>query len=68
VQDTGFPDDYRSGKGLVAFRNLDDAVAGAGEIVSDYEDQRRAARRLAEEHFDSDVVLGHLLERVGAVP
>jgi hypothetical protein len=68
LQDTGFADAYRSGKGVVSFRNLDEAVAGAAKIVSDYPEHCQAARRLAEEHFDSDLVLGRLLERVGATP
>jgi hypothetical protein len=66
VQDTGFADAYRVGQGLVPFRTLDEAVAGAADIVSDYAEHCRMARRLAEEYFDSDVVLGQLLEQVGA--
>jgi hypothetical protein len=66
LQDTGFADAYRAAKGLVPFRTLDEAVAGATDIVSDYAEHCHAARCLAEEHFDSDVVLGRLLERVGA--
>jgi hypothetical protein len=68
VQDTGFTEAYRAGKGLTPFRTLDEAVAGANDIVADYAEHCRAARDLAEEHFDSDVVLGRLLERVGAAP
>jgi hypothetical protein len=68
LQDTGFADAYRSSKGVVSFRTLEEAVAGAAEIVSDYPEHCRAARRLAEEYFDSDIVLGRLLEHVGAVP
>lgn len=68
VQDTGFADAYRSGEGLVPFRTLEEALAGAADIVSHYAEHCRAARGLAEEHFDSDVVLGRLLEQVGATP
>jgi hypothetical protein len=61
VQDTGFSRNLPTGEGLIAFRTLDEAVAGADAIASDYHRHSRAARLLAEEHFDSDVVLGRLL-------
>jgi hypothetical protein len=64
VQDTGFADTYRSGKGVVSFHTLDEAVAGAAEIASDYVEHCRSARALAEEHLNSDLVLERLLERV----
>ena len=64
VQDTGFSRNLPTGKGLIAFRTLDDAVAGAESIVRDYETHAAAARAIAEEYFDSDKVLGRLLEVV----
>ena len=64
VQDTGFADSYRVGKGVVSFRTFDEAVAGAAEICSDYLDHCRGARAVAEATLDSDVVLGRLLEHV----
>lgn len=68
VQDTGFSRSYPTGEGLVAFRTLDEAVERAAQIVAAYDDHCAAARRLAEEHFDSDKVLGRFLEEVGARP
>jgi len=65
VQETGFSRNYPVGEGLVAFRTLDEAVEGARRIMQDYETHCRAARALAEEFFDSDKVLGRLLEDVG---
>lgn len=62
VQDTGFGRSLRSGVGIVSFRTLEEAADGAARIVSDYETHRAAARAIAEEHFDSDRVLGALLE------
>lgn len=64
VQDTGFGDSYRAGKGVVSFRTLDEAVAGAAAIFSDYPDHCRGARAVAEATLDSDLVLGRLLEHV----
>jgi hypothetical protein len=68
VQDTGFSRNYPVGEGLVAFRTLEEAVAGAERIARDYEKHSRAARALAEEYFDSDKVLGRLIDEVGIAP
>jgi len=62
VQDTGFTRTVPAGEGLLAFRTLDEAVAGAGAIASEYERHSLAARRLAEDEFDSERVLTRLLE------
>lgn len=68
VQDTGFSENYPVGEGLLAFSSLDEAVAGAASIARDYERHCQAARRLAEDRFDSDKVLGDLVERAGVSP
>src|SRR5262249_12092203 len=65
VQDTGFGRHLPVGEGLVAFGTLDEAVEGAERIARDYDRHSRAARAIAEEHFDSDRVLGRLLQEVG---
>jgi len=65
VQDTGFSANLPIGEGLLAFRSMDEAIRGAESIVADYVDHCRAARRIAETHFDSDLVLGNLLEEIG---
>jgi hypothetical protein len=66
AQDTGFSALYPSARGLVAFRTLDEAVAGVEAIRGDPIGHAAAARELAEEHFGSDRVLTRLLERIGA--
>ena len=68
VQDTGFSKNLPVGEGLIAFRTLDEAVAGAESIARDYEKHAHAARALAEEYFDSDKVLKALLNEVGVAP
>jgi hypothetical protein len=68
VQDTGFGRNYPVGEGLLAFRTLEQAVAGVERISGDYERHCRAARALAEEYFDSDKVLGRFVEEVGVAP
>jgi hypothetical protein len=62
VQDTGFRPKLPVGEGLLAFRNLDEAVAGVREIVNGYDRHVQAARAIAEEYFESDRVLSALLE------
>lgn len=62
VQDTGFGRNLPVGEGLLSFRNLDEAVAGVEQIAGDYQRHSHAARRLAEEYFASDQVLGKFLE------
>ena len=65
VQETGFSSNIQSGKGLVAFRTLDEAVAGAESIAANYAAHSRAARALAERYLDSDKVLGKLMQQIG---
>jgi hypothetical protein len=67
VQDTGFSRNYPVGEGLVAFRTMEEAVSGAERIARSYADHARAARAIAEAYFDSDRVLGQLLEETGLV-
>jgi hypothetical protein len=64
VQDTGFTRTLPAGEGVVAFRTPDEAAAGARSITEDYERHARAARAVAEEHFDSDRVLEAMLAQV----
>lgn len=63
VQDTGFSDFLPCGEGLFAFQTTDDVITAIERINSDYARHSRAACRIAEEHFDSDKVLGALLRQ-----
>jgi hypothetical protein len=65
VQDTGFSANLPVGEGLLAFGDLEGAVAGTLRIAADYEGHRAAARAIAEQHFDSDTVLPRFLEQAG---
>lgn len=65
AQDTGLQSLYPLGAGLLTFRTLEEARAGVEEIAGDYARHARAARRLAEEYFDSDKVLRELLVKLG---
>jgi hypothetical protein len=68
VQDTGLAQHYPVGDGLLVFRTLDEAIRGVERIKSNYEHHCRAARALAEEYFDSDKVLGRLLDDMDIAP
>jgi hypothetical protein len=68
AQETGFSRFLPTGAGLFAFETVEDVLAAIAELNGDYPRHARAARALAEEHFDSDQVLTRLLERIGAAP
>lgn len=64
VQDTGFSRNLPIGEGLLAFSNLQEAIAGVQLLANDYDRHSCAARKLAEDFFDSDKVLGKLTNEV----
>lgn len=63
--DTGLAGNLPLGEGLLTFRTVEEARAAIVEVSSDPLRHSRAARRIAEECFDSDRVLGRLLDRLG---
>ena len=64
AQDTGLNDLLPTDAGLLTFNTLDEALSQTSSIVTDYQRHSVAARRVAEEHFDSTKVLSRLLELV----
>jgi hypothetical protein len=65
AQETGFGRHHPVGEGLLAFSTLEEAADGVERITRDHETHSRAARRLAEEQFESGRVLGGLLAKLG---
>jgi hypothetical protein len=65
VQDTALAGHYPLGAGLLTFSTFEEAVSGVRAIRNGYDQHARAARRLAEEHFDARRVLGGLLDELG---
>ena len=65
VQDTGFSRRYPVGEGLIAFRTLEDAARGVDAIQRNPRRHQQAARALAAEFFDSNAVIGRLLDDAG---
>jgi hypothetical protein len=61
AQDTGIEDLLPCGEGIVLFTTPDEAVAGAEEIIGNYDRHSRAARAVAEEHFAASRVLPQLM-------
>jgi hypothetical protein len=68
AQDTGFAGNYPLGEGLLAFDDLAGARAAVEAVVAEPQRHARAARRVAEDVFDSDKVLSRLLDELGATP
>jgi hypothetical protein len=68
TQDTGFSDWVPAGSGLLAFTSADEAAQSVNDVIERYEHHRRAARALAESHFDSTLVLQRLLDGVLSKP
>lgn len=65
MQETGFSRFIPTGAGLFAFTGAEDVLSAVDALRTDYPRHSRAARELAESHFDSDRVLTRLLQRVG---
>ena len=65
AEDTGFSDHLPTGRGLLCFNDLEQAVAGVGAIDRNYPEHMRAARELAEEYFNSQKSLPAMLSACG---
>jgi len=63
VQHTGPNPCLDGGDGVLRFTTPDEAVAALEAVGADYDRHRRAARALAEEHFDAKKVAASVLER-----
>jgi hypothetical protein len=63
VQDTGIGTQLPTGKGLLKFSTIEEAVAGLEAVNADYAGHCRAARQLAEEKFAAPLVLQSILEQ-----
>jgi hypothetical protein len=65
TQDTGFGDILPTGRGLFAFRTMDEVLAAVDAIESDYERHSRAAQEIAAAYFAAERVVDSLLKRAG---
>jgi hypothetical protein len=62
VEDTGFGAVIPTGRGVLAFSDMDGAVAGIRDVEANYDMHARAAREIAVEYFDSSKVLRRLVD------
>ncbi|MEH2171305.1 hypothetical protein [Nostoc sp.] len=65
TQETGFSKYLPTGKGLFAFKTMEDILAALDAIESDYKGNCQAAREIASEYFAAEKVIGSLMERAG---
>jgi hypothetical protein len=65
TQDTGFGNVLPTGRGLFAFRTVEDVEAAVEALAGDYVGHSRAARQIAREYFSSEKVLGEMCRKAG---
>jgi hypothetical protein len=65
TQDTGFGKMLPTGKGLFAYRTMEQILEALEEISIDYGLHRKAAEEIAAEYFSAARVLTSLLQRAG---
>src|SRR5437879_2278251 len=63
TQETGFSKFLPTGKGLFAFKTIEDILKAVDAIESDYEGNCRAARDIAAQYFAAEKVVGSLRRR-----
>ena len=64
AQDTGLVNLLPTTEGLVTFTSCDEAIDAVGAVRREPGSHQRAARRLAEEYFESSLVLGALVRKL----
>jgi hypothetical protein len=67
AQETGFSAHLPAGLGLLAFADLEQAVAAVEAVRREPRLHAEAAREIAEEHLDARRVLGCLVDELGSV-
>lgn len=65
AEDTGFSAYLPTGRGVLGFKTLSEAVAGVDEIDGHYAGHSRAARELAEEYLNAEKCLPSMLSACG---
>ena len=64
-QDTGFGHWLPTGEGVLPFSDTDSVLEALGCLDADYLRHARAAREIAEEHFEAAAVVGQMLDDAG---
>jgi hypothetical protein len=63
--DTGCGDWLPTGEGVLLFSDMPSLLDALGRLDADYGRHARAARAIAEEHFEAAKVVGHMLDAAG---
>jgi hypothetical protein len=66
VQDTGFGCAIPTGQGVLSFATMDEAADAVERLSADPAVHAEAALAIAREHFDSDRVLGRLIDQAAS--
>jgi hypothetical protein len=61
-QQTGFTDWLPEGDGVLAFSDTEDLLDALERLDADYDGHMRAARAIAEEHFEAHTIIGRMLD------
>ncbi len=61
LEDTGFSKFIPTGKGLFSFKNTEEALHAIEEVNKNYEYHAKEARKIAEQFFNSDIILKDML-------
>ncbi len=68
TEETGFSKLIPTGNGLFSFKTIEEAASAIEEISKNYEHHSESARKIAEDYFDSDKVLGEMIKICGLEP
>ena len=64
AQDTGLSSHLPAGHGFLTFNNATEAATAINAVCAEYEHHCQAARKIAENHLDSQIVLTRLIANV----
>lgn len=67
VQDTGFGSVLPVGEGLLAFRDPEEAAEGIRAVAADWQRHAKAARAIAEAHFDARKLVARIVDAASRV-
>ena len=65
IQDTGFSKYIPTGKGVLAFATLEEAIEAIENVENDYHAHCQAAILIARQYFSAGVVLKEMMNKIG---
>ena len=64
TQETQWSKFIPSGLGVIAFSDLVSATDAIEQVIANYHDHSKAAKEIAQEYFDSNIVLTQMLQHL----